>query len=77
MIKTNYKYFKQLRMDFIWEMVNIYGYVNHIHLERKFDISTVQAAADFESFIHRNPDTIEYNKSTKRYERKGFPENIF
>lgn len=61
-------WFQQHREEWVLEMARIYGYVNRVHLCRKFDISTAQASVDLKRVQEQHPDVITYNASTKRYE---------
>ena len=64
------------RQGWIAETVRVFGFINREHIERKFGVSTPQASADLASFKDRNPGTIVYNTSSKRYEAvplKGGP----
>jgi DeoR/GlpR family transcriptional regulator of sugar metabolism len=55
------------RQDWIVEMARIYGFINHEHLMKKFEISTAQAANDFRVFLKLNHGFIEYNVNAKHY----------
>lgn len=57
------------RQDWIAETIRVFGFINRQHLEIKFGISTPQASVDLQRFQSENPRAVEYNKSTKRYER--------
>lgn len=63
-------WFAEQRQIWIAEMINIYGFINREHLERKFGISTPQASADLRAYSKLNSDHIIYNGSSKRYEKK-------
>jgi len=63
-------WFVQHRQDWIAEMLEVYGFINREHLERKFDISTPQASKDLNDFMKSNPNTMFYNLNAKRYEAK-------
>ena len=65
---TNEKrWFENYRMEWIAEMLNIFGFVNREHLMRKFGISIPQASKDLNSFRRLHPDLIAYDLSLKRY----------
>lgn len=61
-------WFAEQRQAWIAEMLDVYGFINREHLERKFRISTPQASADLNTYVKANPSKIVYNKSVKRYE---------
>lgn len=63
-------WFEDRRLEWIGEMLSIYGFINREHLERKFGISTPQASLDLKKFQEQFPDVCTYNTTTKRYERK-------
>lgn len=65
---THFNYFKMERVNWIIEIIGIYGYVNRRHVMRKFGISQPQASQDLgdAAVIDKR---IVYNTSEKRYER--------
>jgi hypothetical protein len=56
------------RIEWIRETIIIYGFINRVHIERKFGVSTGQAASDLAAAQERYPDLMHYNKVSKRYE---------
>ncbi len=58
---------QEQRLDFIEEMVRLYGFINRAHLVKKFRISTAQAAGDFRLFLKLNHGFIVYDKQAKHY----------
>lgn len=56
------------RQDWIAEMLDVYGFINRIHIMRKFGISRLQAAVDLRDFQDKHPDRVRYNGTNKRYE---------
>lgn len=64
-------WFRDTRIDWIFETIQIYGYVNRKHIMRKFDVSVVQASIDLRQAQEQRPHLIAYNKTTKRYEYRG------
>jgi len=64
-------WFVQQRQEWIKEIVQIYGYINREHIQKKFNVSLPLAATDLGSFQKLNPGFIFYNKSSKRYELAG------
>jgi hypothetical protein len=63
-------FFKTYRMKWIADTLDVFGFINREHLQRKFGISQPQASIDLRSFQKLYPDVMVYNLSTKRYERK-------
>lgn len=61
-------WFRRRRLEWIAEMLKIYGYINRDHLMRKLEISRPQASGDLAAFERENPDTMFYNAHSKRYE---------
>lgn len=61
-------WFKRQRVEWIAEMVRIYGFINREHIEKKFGVSTPQASMDLRDAMAEHPNLIEYNRSSKRYE---------
>ena len=62
------KWFEQQRLSWIEETLQVFGYINREHLERKFGISTPQATNDLREFQRLFPHAVTYNASRKRYE---------
>ena len=60
-------WFQRQRMDWIAECLRIYGYINRIHLVRKFDISAQQASTDLTGFSEANPGRMKYDPRRKTY----------
>jgi hypothetical protein len=69
--QSHTQWFKEYRLAWIKESVEIFGQINRENIARKFGVSTPQASLDIASVIERWPDLMTYNKSTKRYERNG------
>lgn len=61
-------WFTDQRQEWIAETLRVFGFINRAHLERKFGISTPQAALDLRLFQRNNPAAMTYNASAKRYE---------
>ncbi len=61
---------QEQRINWIGEMLEIYGFINREHVQKKFRISIPQAASDFTKFKTLFPQACTYNSSTKRYETK-------
>lgn len=64
------RYFEKLRLEWLAEVLHIYGYFNRTHLKKKFGISTPQASADIKKFMRVNKN-VRYNTTAKRYECFG------
>lgn len=62
-------WFQQHRLEWIRESVDIFGFINREHIERKFHVSTPQASVDLKNAMKKWPNMIRYNLSSKRYER--------
>lgn len=67
-LSTESNWFVQHRLEWIAETLRIFGFINRVHIERKFGISTPQASADLQIFEIKNPGVVKYNRSSKRYE---------
>lgn len=63
----NLTWAQEYRLNWIAEMLDIYGYVNRQHIMRKFRLSTPQASADMKLFGEHFPNTAIYDKSAKCY----------
>jgi hypothetical protein len=59
------------RQEWIAETLRIFGFINRMHIERKFEVSAQQASNDLKTFQERHPGLIEYSVSRKRYEPVG------
>ena len=64
-------WFQRQRLDWITEALNVFGYVQRIHLQRKFGISQPQASNDLTMYRMLHPAALVYNTATKRYEATG------
>jgi hypothetical protein len=62
-------WFERRRLDWIAEMLCIYGFINREHLMRKFGISQPQASKDLNEFARQLPSAIAYDVSRKCYVR--------
>lgn len=61
------RWFLRYRLEWLGEIVAIYGFINREHLMKKFSISRPQASADLRTFMRQYPHAIRYDKSLKRY----------
>ena len=57
------------RVQWINEMLDVYGFINRKHIMRKFDVSEPQASKDFTMFLTIFPHRATYDKNTKQYKR--------
>lgn len=60
-------WFTETRLAWIKETVEIFGFINREHIEKKFGISAQQASYDLSQVQVRWPSLIQYNKSAKQY----------
>lgn len=60
-------WFVRQRLEWIYETLRVFGFINREHLERKFGISTPQASADIKAFMRAHPALISYDMNAKRY----------
>ena len=59
------------RLEWIAETLRVFGFINRIHLQRKFEISEPQASKDLRTFQRRYPHAMYYDVTTKRYVSHG------
>ncbi len=62
------RWFENRRVEFIVDMLHIYGFINREHLMRKFNISRPQASKDLQAYLRNSSGAMFYNLNTKRYE---------
>lgn len=62
-------WFREQRLAWIKESVRIFGFINREHIEMKFGVSTPQASMDIRDTIKEWPNLMQYNPSSKRYEK--------
>jgi hypothetical protein len=60
-------YFQRHRQEWIAETLRIFGFINRVHLERKFGLSTPQASKDLQQYVKAHPDAVTYDLSLKRF----------
>ena len=60
-------WYRKHRMEWIAEMLHVYGFINREHLMRKFGISTPQASKDMNDFQRLNPGAITYDIRLKKF----------
>ena len=63
-------WFAEQRQNWIKEMLRVYGFINRNHVQKKFGVSTAQAAVDFRAVMARWPDLMEYDTNMKCYVEK-------
>lgn len=66
---TSFNWFQWHRLEWIDEMLDVYGFINREHICRKFDLSVPAASNDLRIFREMFPREIEYDKSAKCYRR--------
>jgi DeoR/GlpR family transcriptional regulator of sugar metabolism len=62
-------WFWNKRQDWIFEMLTIYGFINHKHLMKKFSISEIQASKDLTAATKHYP-SMYYDVSDKCYKKR-------
>lgn len=62
-------WFVEQRLAWIKESVEIFGAIRRQHIQKKFGVSTAQAALDIREALTRWPGLMEYDRSLKRYAR--------
>lgn len=63
-------WFKDTRLGWIKETIEIFGFINREHIEKKFGVSTPQASADIKAAMERWPELMTYSLNKKQYEAK-------
>jgi len=63
-------WFAAQRQQWIAEMLDVYGFINREHLQRKFGISAPQASHDLQAFARAHPRRMTYDLSRKTYVRQ-------
>ena len=61
------RWFKQHRLEWIAEMLRVYGFVNRKHIMVKFGLSMPQASIDLRDFQKLYPKVAEYDLSSKTF----------
>ena len=62
------------KMRWMKEMLEVYGFINRIHLMRKFKISNGQAAIDFRKFDELHGALWRYDNCMRAYVATKAPE---
>lgn len=65
-----FNWFQRQRIEWIDEILQIYGFINREHLMKKFEISRPQASKDLRIYLVLYPGVMTYNPKAKRYEAK-------
>lgn len=60
-------WFSDQRQAWIAETLHIFGFINRLHLMRKFHISNAQAALDIAAFTKSNPNAMTYDPKRRAY----------
>lgn len=60
-------WFPRHRMEWITEMLRVYGFINRKYLVLKFAISKIQAAKDLHDYRSQHPGQMEYDLTRKCY----------
>lgn len=61
------RYFEHLRISWIIEMVEIYGFINRSHVSKKFGVNAAVASSDFGKVQKLQPNLMRYDASQKCY----------
>lgn len=65
------RYFEKLRISWIIESIEIFGFINRGHVAKKFGVSEQVASKDFQSILELHPNLMRYDASAKCYLLKG------
>jgi hypothetical protein len=69
-------WFAQQRQAWIAETLEIFGFINRVHLMRKFGISRAGAALDLGTFNEQHPDAMHYDNRKKIYVSTTAPKGL-
>lgn len=61
------RYFEQLRMAWIIEIIEIYGFINRSHVTKKFGVTEQVASKDFGNVQKLHPHMMRYDTGQKCY----------
>ena len=61
------RYFEELRIAWIIEMVEIYGFINRSHVSKKFGVTHQVASSDFGKVQKLHPHLMRYDTQQKCY----------
>lgn len=65
------RYFEQLRIGWIIESIEIFGFINRSHVTKKFGVTAAVASSDFGKVQKLHPHLMRYDASAKCYFLKG------
>lgn len=65
------RWYKNHRMEWIAEMLRVYGFINREHVMRKFGLSTPQASKDLNDFQKKYPGVVTYDLHLKKFVSKN------
>lgn len=61
------RYFEQLRIGWIIESIEIFGFINRSHVSKKFGVTEQVASSDFSKIQKLHPHLMRYDTSAKCY----------
>jgi DeoR/GlpR family transcriptional regulator of sugar metabolism len=61
------RYFEQLRIGWIIETVEIFGFINRSHVVKKFGVTAQVVSSDFNKVQKLHPHLMRYDTSAKCY----------
>lgn len=61
------RYFERLRIEWIVESIEIFGFINRAHVTRKFGVTAQVASSDFSKVQKLHPRLMSYDTSQKSY----------
>ena len=64
------RYFEKLRVEWIIESLEIFGFINREHVCKKFGVTSQIASKDFGTVQKLHPHLMRYDTSTKCYWKK-------
>lgn len=67
------RYFEKLRISWIIESLEIFGFINRSHVTKKFGVTEQVASKDFQSVQKLHPHMMRYDPSAKCYFLKESP----
>jgi len=62
-------WFENQRLEWIKEILKVFGFINRHHLMTKFGISKPQASKDLNKFMRIYPESMRYDPKDKYYIR--------
>lgn len=61
------RYFAQLRIGWIIESIEVFGFINRSHVVKKFGVTPQVASSDFNAVQKLHPHLMRYDTSAKCY----------